>query len=314
MNHVTKLTILCALLTAPALAAAQSGQSPPRTGRSDRAVPERAIRTGIPMTSMIRRAFEAGTRDSTGRPGPDYWQLRVDYDIDAVLDPAAGTVSGSETVTIHTTSPDEMRWIVLRLDQNIFAANVPRAETVPEITGGMKITRLALDGRVIDLNAQPPRGRGRGAAPQVTEPIAIDIDQTVARIMLPQPIAAGANVTLDIDWNFRVPRAHLMRGLRMGAWGDSLYQVAQWYPRVAKYDDLRQGGWDTEPYLGPSEFYNNFGSFDVTIDAPAGWIVGATGVLQNPDEVLTPTQRERLAAVLDSDETITITAADERGP
>ena len=64
-------------------------------------------------------------------------------------------------------------------------------------------------------------------------------------------------------------------------WGDTLYQVAQWYPRVAVYDDLR--GWDTDPYLGPSEFYNNFGRFDVSLDVPAGWIVGATGVLKNPD-------------------------------
>src|SRR5918995_1576590 len=91
---------------------------------------------------------------------------------------------------------------------------------------------------------------------------------------------------------FRVPLAEGERGLRMGRWADSLYQVAQWYPRVAVYDDLR--GWDTEPYLGASEFYNNYGSFDVRIDVPAGWIVGATGVLQNGDAVLTPAARTRL--------------------
>jgi hypothetical protein len=301
------VTTIC-LLLAPSFATAQVHQ------HATASPPERPIHTAIPMTSMIRRAFDAGTRDSTGTPGSAYWQLRVDYDIDAVLDPAAGTVTGSETVTIHNTSPDELDSIVLRLDQNIFAANVPRAATVPDITGGMKITRIAVDGRVVDLNGQPPRGRGRGAAPQVTQPVAVNLDQTVARILLPQPIPSGSTATLDIDWSFRVPRAHQMRGLRMGAWGDSLYQVAQWYPRVAKFDDLRQGGWDTEPYLGPSEFYNNFGSFDVTIDAPAGWIVGATGMLRNPDEVLTPTQRQRLATVLDSDQTVTITAADERGP
>jgi hypothetical protein len=81
---------------------------------------------------------------------------------------------------------------------------------------------------------------------------------------------------------------------------------------VAKYDDLR--GWDTQVYLGPAEFYNNFGRFDVRIDVPAGWIVSGTGVLQNPEEVLTPTARGRLGRVLESDRTVTIVGPDEIGP
>jgi hypothetical protein len=88
----------------------------------------------------------------------------------------------------------------------------------------------------------------------------------------------------------------------MGRWADSLYQIAQWYPRVAVYDDLR--GWDMEPYLGPSEFYNNFGRFNVRIDVPSGWLVGATGVLQNSDQVLSPTIRERLARALQTDSVV----------
>jgi hypothetical protein len=95
-------------------------------------------------------------------------------------------------------------------------------------------------------------------------------------------------------------------------WGDTLYQPTQWYPRVAVYDDLR--GWDTELYLGPSEFYNNFGRFDVRIDVPAGWIVSGTGVLQNPEQVLTSTARERLSRVLSSDEVTMIVGPDEVGP
>jgi hypothetical protein len=80
-------------------------------------------------------------------------------------------------------------------------------------------------------------------------------------------------------------------------WADTLYQPTQWYPRVAVYDDLR--GWDAELYLGPSEFYNNFGRWDVRIDVPAGWLVSGTGTLQNPAAVLTPQARARLARVLD---------------
>jgi hypothetical protein len=266
----------------------------------------------MPITNMMRRALEAGTRDSTGRPGRDYWQLRTDYSIRTRLDPATSTVTGSETVVIHNTSPSPMPFIVLRLDQNIYREDAVRARGVPEITGGMTISRMLVDGRAVVRDA-PPARRGVGREPEPPAvPTASGLDQTVARIMLPAPIAPGAHVTLEIDWSFRVPRVDGGRGLRMGAWPDSLFQVAQWYPRVAKFDDLR--GWDAEPYLGPSEFYNNFGSFDVRIDAPAGWIVGATGVLKNPEQVLTAAARERLARVLDSDETVTIVGADERGP
>jgi hypothetical protein len=98
----------------------------------------------------------------------------------------------------------------------------------------------------------------------------------------------------------------------MGRFADSLYQVAQWYPRVAVYDDYK--GWDTEQYLGSAEFYNNFGRFDVTYDVPAGWLVGSTGVLQNPDEVLTPDARDRLAKVLDSDDQVHIVDPGTVGP
>jgi hypothetical protein len=100
----------------------------------------------------------------------------------------------------------------------------------------------------------------------------------------------------------------------MGAWGDTLYEVAQWYPRIAVYDDLRRGGWDTEPYLGSAEFYNNYGRFDVRIDVPAGWLVGATGVLQNPEQVLTSAVRDKLSHVLESDSVRNIVSASERGP
>ena len=134
---------------------------------------------------------------------------------------------------------------------------------------------------------------------------------TSARIGLPTPIAPKATATIDVEWHYKLAGGNGSGHRMTYRWGDTLYQVAQWYPRVAVYDDLR--GWDTDPYLGPSEFYNNFGHFDVTLDVPAGWIVGATGVLQNPDDVLTPTARERLSHVLESDSTRTIVGADRNG-
>ena len=299
-----------ALVAFAVVAAVVSTPGAAQTAGSPAVLAERAVRRDIPITNAIRRAFAAGTRDSTGRPGPNYWQLRVDYTIHASLDPATSIVTGRETVVIRNTSDVSLSSLQLRLDQNIFAANVPRLEPSPELTAGMPITRIALDGKPVDLNPPPRRFRRGGAPPEVTL-AAYDLDQTTARIALPEPIAAGKTATIEVDWSFEVANAEGGRGIRMGSFGDSLVQVAQWYPRVAVFDDLR--GWDTEPYLGPSEFYNNYGRFDVTIDVPAGWIVGATGVLQNPDEVLSTLARSRLARVLDSDSVRTIVGADERG-
>lgn len=282
--------------------------------------PERVIRRDIPMTNMIRRAFGAGTRDSTGLPGRNYWQIWTDYTIEARFDPASGVVTGRERVVVQNTGPNEMRTITLRLDQNIFAANVPRAETVPSITDGMQVTALSVNGQDVQLNALAPVGPGgrggrggRGAAP-LPQPVASNLSQTVATIMLPTAIPPRGSFTLDADWYFTVPKvAAGTRGLRMGAWGDSLYQVAQWYPRVAVFDDLREGGWDTDPYLGPSEFYNNFGRFDLKLDLPAGWLVGATGILQNPDEVLTQAERDGLRRSLTADSTVRILGPESFG-
>jgi hypothetical protein len=289
----------------------------PSSGFAQRAAaPLRPVRRDIPLTDMIRRAFAAGTRDSTGRPGAKYWQLWTDYTIHARFDPDSGLVTGHERVVVQNPGDSAMRVIVLRLDQNIFAANVARAEAVTQITDGMVVTGLTVNGRSVNLNP-PPRvfRRGPNGPPPVTLSV-YNVDQTSAVITLPDSdwVAPHGSFALEADWHFTVPKvpAH-ERGIRMGAWGDSLYQVGQWYPRVAVFDDLREGGWDTDPYLGGSEFYNNFGKFDVTLDLPAGWLVGATGVLQNPDAVLSAMERERLTHVMEADSTIRIVGPDELG-
>lgn len=299
--------LLAGLAAAPTAVLAQAS----RTGA---AAPERAIRRDIPLTSMIRRAFAAGTRDSTGRPGRNYWQLWTDYAIAARLDAPTGVVTGHERVTVQNASDSALRAIVLRLDQNIFSQNVARAEASPVITDGMPVTALTVDGQAVDLNPPPRVRRGPGGAPPAVTLAAYDLTQTVAIITLPTPVPAHGSFTLTADWRFTVGKLPPgARGIRMGAWGDSLYQVAQWYPRVAVFDDLREGGWDTDPYLGPSEFYNNFGRFDLKLDLPAGWLAGATGVLQNPQEVLSPMVRERLSHVLESDAVLHIVAQNEMG-
>ncbi len=143
-------SLLASLVLAAALAPTLSAQT-----AVDRP-PERAVRRDVPLTNAIRRAYEAGMRDSTGMPGADYWQLRTDYSIDARLDPGTHSISGSQTIRLHNTSPSELSEILLRLDHNIFRATVPRGASVPaETTDGMIVTRprlvlvlLAMDHRV----------------------------------------------------------------------------------------------------------------------------------------------------------------------
>ena len=281
MNRLTSGILLLALCLPPIAAGAQ----------------ERAIRRTVPITRAFERGLSAGVRDSSGQPAPGYWQLRTDYRIDARLDPPSGSVTGIETVTITNPSDSALRQVVIRLYQNLFAPSVPRSVVAPDVTDGMILTRVVINGEDVDLSkvaAQAQRS-------------------TILRLPVATPIPAGGTGRIEIDWSFRVPDiAENQNSERMGRWGTRLFQLAQWYPQVAVYDDLR--GWNTDPYLGGSEFFNNFGSFDVHLDVPGGWLVGATGVLANPEEVLSATVRSRLAHLLESDsQQVIVGSAERRG-
>ncbi|MFI5235224.1 MAG: M1 family metallopeptidase, partial [Gemmatimonadales bacterium] len=279
MRHLS-LLLGAALVAAPLIA-----QTPPR-----------AVRRTIPITNAFRAGLASGARDSLGTPGPKYWQLKTDYTIEASLDPATARLTGHETVTITNPSDSTLKVVVLRLYQNLFASNVERAETEPGLTDGIKVTRLVANGQAVNVDSLAEEWS----------------HTTVVRVPLVTPIPAHGTGTLEAEWFFTVPNVPLdERGTRMGAWAHRLFQIGQWYPQLAVYDDLR--GWNTDPYLGPSEFFNNFGSFDVRLTVPSGWLIGATGVLQNADSVLSPMVRERLTHATASDSQIVIVAADERG-
>ncbi|HXI98854.1 MAG TPA: hypothetical protein VNG73_07910, partial [Gemmatimonadaceae bacterium] len=124
------LAVPAVLALTPSNSTAQAtATAPPGAARSQPPMPsrypERPVRRDIPMTDMIKRAFAAGTRDSTGRPGRNYWQLWTDYKINARLDSATSVVSGRETLTFRNNSDSAMRSVILRLDQNIFRPEAP---------------------------------------------------------------------------------------------------------------------------------------------------------------------------------------------
>lgn len=298
--------LLLLLLASTSVSLAQQTNSLPQ--RTSVETSRREIRRDVPLTNSIRKAFEAGTRDFSGKPGPNYWQLETDFTIRVSLDPHTQTLTGTEKILVHNNSKDDWDRIVLRLDHNIFRADVPRGLSTPaEQTEGMVVTGIKVAGESIDLT-ELRLGRN-----QTPKPGVYGLKKTVATIYLAQPIKAGSKTELEIDWHTQLPGGPDGVGHRMTQRFDStLFQPTQWFPRLAKYDDLR--GWETSPYLGPAEFFNNFGRFDVSITVPGGWIVSGTGILQNPKEVMTAASLERFGKVLKSDEETTIVAEEERGP
>ena len=305
-------------ITPPAVASPTAAPAPSQAAARTFAQLPRAIRRDVPLTNAFRRALDAGTRDLTGRPGPKYWQLQTDYTISATLDPPSHTITGTESIAIHNNSPGELTELVLRLDHNLYRPLAQRASIPAETTDGMVVTAISVNGEAVDLKAAPAgfagrgRGAGGGAVTVQRQPTVIGLDQTSARVLLAKPIPAGSTATLEISWHTQLPGGPNGRGHRMTQrFDETLFQPTQWYPRLAVYDDLR--GWDRNVYLGPAEFYNNFGRFDVKLDVPGGWLVSGTGVLQNASEVLTAKERERLSHVLDSDDVITIVGDDEAG-
>lgn len=245
-------------------------------------------------------------RTASGEPGPDYWQQRADYDIRVSLDEPARTVTGRATITYTNNSPQELPYLWLHLEQNLFRTDSNGAlMTGPGdrfgnrdgFAGGVEVLGVSA--------AAAPDG-----TPDPARSLTLNIYDTVARLDLPAPVAAGGGtVRFTIAWKFVVPPYGSDRmGISEVADGP-IFQLAQWFPAVAKYDDVH--GWNTLPYLGTGEFYTDFGDYSVEIDVPASHLVAAAGVLQNPEDVLTAQQRERLSSARASSETVAIRSLDE---
>lgn len=249
----------------------------------------------IPVPSAVRAAIAAGTRDPSGRPGPEYWQIRPKYRLHARLDTATATIFGSGTVSLRNTSPDPIKELVLRLDQNRFRK--PSRGGLP--TTGISVRKLVL------RRVEGAFGRA------VPDSEVTGLESTVARISLQEPLPPENSIELEIEWHFEVPLDETGLALRQGRWGKSLFQVAQWYPRLAMFDDL--GGWDLAEHEGSLEFHNPFSDFDVDLTLPSGWLVGSTGTLTNPDAVLSPRTRGRLTLASQQDTSLFVVLPEERG-
>jgi hypothetical protein len=271
----------------------------PATPSDTTAEQRRAIPYPITPDRGFQRAVQEGERTRTGEPGPNYWTNTATYDLEATVDPAQNVLRGSGTIEYHNNSPDTLQQIVVHLRQNIHKEGTLRNRPA-EVTGGMRLDRLDLGSAdtLQRVQSQEQLQRlGQGYAVQDTRLI----------LFLPEPLTPDETATMNVDWHFDIPGAD---NFRMGQDGE-VYYLGYWYPHVAVYDDVH--GWKAQPYQGDGEFYMGYADYDVSVTVPDGWLVGATGTLQNEDAVLTDSVQARLDRAQQTDEIITVVDSTERG-
>jgi len=294
MRSRVLLAVLLFVVTGRGAASAQPADTSAATETTRRPIP-----SPIMPDRAFQQAVEAGTRTTTGKPGPAYWTNTATYDLQATVDPSSNVLRGGGTIRYQNRSPDLLRRLVLHLRQNIHKRGALRNRPA-EVTGGMVLDRLDLGG-VDSLqrvqSRQHLQRRGQGYVVQDTRLV----------VFPPEPVAPDSSITLTVEWHFSIPGAD---NFRMGQDGE-VYYLGYWYPQMAVYDDVR--GWTAEPYQGDGEFYMGFADYDVSVTVPEGWLVGATGTLQNPESVLSDSVQARLRRARRSDDVISIVDSTERG-
>ncbi|MFZ4861375.1 M1 family metallopeptidase [Sphingobacterium sp. Mn56C] len=240
-------------------------------------------------------------RSATGKPGPMYWQNAASYDIKARLNDQQDRITGQVQVTYTNNSPEDLDFIWLQLDQNLFSSTSRGQATIPLSDSRYGSTHTAFEGGYKLSNVKVS-----------DSPTAATYSITDTRMRLNLPAALKANggkVTFSMDFEFAIPEYGADRTGILNSRDGKIYAIAQWYPRVCVFDDI--AGWNTDPYTGPGEFYLEYGDYKVEITAPANHIVVLGGELLNPEEVWTPTQLERYKKAQNSDKTIFIRTENE---
>ena len=233
-------------------------------------------------------------RSASGKPGPKYWQNRADYKLTTNLNEASNQISGSVELTYTNNSPDEMEFIWMYLDQNLFAKDSRGNAVVPisgsrngakgeKFDGGQKIAKLLVDGKVAKY----------------------EIVDTRMKVTLNSPLKAnGGKIKLNIDFSFISPEYGSDRMGYLPTKNGTIYTIAQWYPKMAVYDDVR--GWNTQPYLGAGEFYCEYGDFEVAITVPSNHFVVCSGEITNASQVMSSAEQASWAKAKESEATVMI--------
>ncbi|MFL9829395.1 M1 family metallopeptidase [Flavobacterium sp. ST-87] len=247
------------------------------------------------------------TRSASGKPGVAYWQNRADYQLTASLNESTNEITATDIITYTNNSTDEMSFLWLNLDQNLFKED-SRGEAIVPVTG----SRNGKQGQIFD----------GGHKIRSVKIIKIDnkkvkdleakylITDTRMQIFLPETLKSkGGKVEFKIEFSYISPNEGSDRTGVLETKNGKIFTIAQWYPRMCVYDDIR--GWNTNPYLGASEFYLEYGDFDISLTVPSNHIVVCSGELLNPKEVYSSEGFKRFNQAKESDQTVMIHSVED---
>ncbi|WP_281228867.1 M1 family metallopeptidase [Flavobacterium aquiphilum] len=250
----------------------------------------------------------SSTRSANGAPGHEYWQNRADYKLTAKLNEKTNEIVGSEILTYTNNSTDVMSFVWMHLDQNLFKSD-SRGNALIPLTGSRNGARGEIfDGghkiKSVKIVTTSKGGKSTEKEAKYT------ITDTRMQIFLPDNLKAkGGVVKIKIDFSFISPKEGSDRMGVLDTKNGKIFTIAQWYPRMCVYDDIR--GWNTNPYLGASEFYLEYGDFDANITVPANHVVVCSGELLNASAVYTAEEQKRIAQAKQSEKTVMIRTAEE---
>ena len=251
-------------------------------------------------------------RTASGSPGKDYYQQKVDYTMNIILDDENSRLYGDENINYKNNSPDELSYLWIQLDQNIrgdynmedmkTSSGIPEMSSidsfVEEFTSEKFVGGFNIE-KVLDENGRPLR---------------FTINKTMMRVDLPNPIKSGQEFNFSIKWWYKINN-HVPSRDRSGYEyfsedDNRAYVIAQFFPRLAVYNDIE--GWQNYQFWGNGEFALNFGDYDVKITVPDDHIMEATGELQNPKEVLLKSELQRYKKAANSfDKPVIIVSEEE---
>ena len=230
-------------------------------------------------------------RTGSGAPGPKYWQQKADYVISIELHESTNSISGTETITYTNNSPDVLKYLWLQVDQNILSKENTLSNSNTDVVKD-SVNAKTYAKQVSDFEAG---FKIKSVTETNGKPLPYIVNNTMMRVDLPQPLRPGQKYSFGLAWSYNIVDRSIF-GQRSGMEffpedGNYVYTIAQFFPRMCVYDDYQ--GWQNKQFLGTGEFTLPFGDYKVKITTPADHIVGATGVLQNPNDVLSKTQLER---------------------
>lgn len=239
-------------------------------------------------------------RSASGEPGPKYWQNRADYKIDCTIDTAKHEVRGAAELIYTNNSPDNLKFLWLQLDQNIYRKD-SRGSATTTASGGRWANTGFTEGEVIKSISIEINGKKYTPKYIITD--------TRMQVWLQDALKSSGKIKLSIEFAFTVPVYGTDRMGRLQTKNGWVYEIAQWFPRMCVYDDLQ--GWNVLPYVGQGEFYLEYGDIDFSVTAPADMLVVGSGELLNPNECFTPAEAKRYAEARNSEKTVMIRSAEE---